>query len=145
MKTDFADIYVYAIIASVFFFVFGSIIDNIVVAIIGLLLVIGLLGILILFALKDFGWFEKPTIVYVDRPVDTPHNTMTEREIIHHHHPTPDGVYQEEYEDEYDIGEDPDYYDEPESHEPEPYEPDWDFHLGTLVTGGKKKKDEDDF
>jgi len=124
MNIDISKLYLYAIVISLFFFVLGSITNIIEVAVIGLLISVGLLVNIVLFALKDFGWFEKPDIVYVDRPVGTPQDTP---EVVYNE-PEP----QEEYEDDMYPIPVPVYCVEPE--------PDLDFHLGTLVTGNKKKK-----
>ena len=114
MKTDIADLYLYAVITGLFFFAAGVIAQSILVAVIGLIIIVGLLGIIIVFAMKDFGWFEKPAVVYVDRPVSVP-QVMT-GEVMHHYPSEPRMVYQEEYEepDEYEEdAEDKDGYEDP--------------------------------
>lgn len=73
MKIDIADLFLYAVIAGLFFFTAGIIAQSTVVSVVGLLIIVGLAGVVVAFANKDFHWFDRdlnlrPKVVYVDRP-----------------------------------------------------------------------------
>ena len=110
MKTDLAGLFLYAVISGLFFFTAGIIARSTLVSVIGLLIIVGLVGILVSFANKEFHWVERSSVSRSSyRPVAVPRDTVIvpAREIIHHYPSRPERVYHEpeyeypvEYEDE---------------------------------------------
>ena len=118
MKLDVADLFLYGIIGGLFFFAAGVVARSPVVSVVGLLFIVGLVGIIVVFANKEFQWVKKssytrPDVVYVDRPIC---QAAPAREVSRY--PSePGGVYQDSLYDESEDPEDPEDPKDPEDPE----------------------------